>query len=125
MSSSIPSDSNTPGPVDASMYDAADGLDLRILREWLVGHRPRSTGPWTMADISDVITALQAVGDATLVKNSTYRAMRKDGAAIERLNAWMQNHGMAEAVVQRDGNAVEAAIDALQHFREMEAVDRG
>lgn len=85
-------------------------IDVAKLQAWM-----RDRQGWGAPDafIRDVLTALQAVGDATLVRNATYRAMRRDGAEVERLSAWLVNHGMAHALMQADGNPVDAAITGL------------
>jgi len=98
-------------------------IDTAKLHDWL----GRTYATWNDGDlfgglagrqvIADVIGALQAVGNATLVTNATYRAMRRDGTEIERLSAWMANHGMAETIIQTDGNPVDAAIAALATAR--------
>ncbi len=93
----------------------ADGVDLDRLNAWLVATRG---GDWaiSMTDkalIRDVVMALQAVGDATLVKNATYRAMRRDGADIERLTARLANSGHVGVLVEHDGNPVDAVLAVL------------
>ena len=100
-----------------------EGVDLLKLNEWLVA---RIGGDWTIsmmdqALIREVLAALQAVGDATLVKNGTYRAMRRDGADIERLTAWLANHGLTKALVEHGGNPVDTAITAITAARELVA----
>lgn len=93
-----------------------EGVDLYALRMWLIEH---GGSHWQHADqgvqlrIRDVLAALQAVGDATLVKNDTYRAMRRDGVEIERLAAWLANHGFTAALVEHGGNPVSVTITAL------------
>jgi len=92
----------------------ADGIDVLKLHRWLVAHRKSGSSPrYNEALIREVLDALQAVGDATLVKNATYRAMRRDGARVERLAAWLANHGEHTAVLDADGDPVEGAITAL------------
>ena len=90
----------------------ADGVDVAKMHAWIAA-RPG----WYLGDpapdvnmIRTVLAALQAVGDATLVKNATYRAMRKDGADIERLTAHLANRGHAGLLVECDGNPVAAII---------------
>lgn len=91
------------GPTD-------EPVDIDALWRWLIEHRPNG---WDGSAIRDVLAALQAVGDATLVKNQTYRMMRQDGARIERLTAWLASNGYAEVIVQHDGDPVAAAVEAL------------
>lgn len=94
----------------------ADGVDMMKLAEWLMANRKErgwSVYPVDTDTVRDVLAALQAVGDATLVKNDTYRLMRRDGADIERLAAWMSNNGMALLVVEQGGNPAAAAVAAL------------
>lgn len=87
-------------------------VDIAKLQAWMGG----GDAAWTASEqliIKHVIAALQAVGDATLVRNATYRAMRRDGAEVERLAAWIVNHGMTHMLMQADGNPVDAAIAGL------------
>lgn len=94
----------------------ADGVDINALWAWLLQNRPngwRNTIGRDGSAIRDVIAALQAAGDATLVKNATYRAMRRDGTDVERLAAYLANHGHADLLVDRDGNPVTAVIALL------------
>jgi len=109
----------TTGETLPEYDDPADSaVDVAKLHAWLASERGWYANPW-MGDpaapkaIADVLAALQAVGNATLVKNATYRAMRRDSADIERLNAWLANNGKAELLVQHDGDAVAAAVTAL------------
>lgn len=94
----------------------ADGVDTDAMHRWLTGRLPDY---WTSANIRekqlirDVLAALQAVADATLVKNDTYRTMRRDGVDIERLAAHLSNTGHADLVVDRGGNPVTAVIALL------------
>lgn len=109
-------DKGVPGPVGPDMYDdpADEGLDVGKLIAWLVEHcNWGGVLDLNGGLIREVLAALQAVGDATLVTNSTYRALRKDAAGIERLNAWLANHGMAERIIEADGDAVTAAINLI------------
>lgn len=69
--------------------------------------------------ITDVIGALLAVGDATIVKNATYRAMVRDGREIERLAAGMSPLGLAGHLVRCDGNPVTAALATLEAARDV------
>ena len=108
----LPTGETLPG------YDEgpADGVDIDTVWDWLIQHRPngwRNTIGRDGSTIRAVLAALQAVGDATLVKNGTYRAMRRDGADVERLGAWFANHGMSRMLVQHDGDAVSTAVTAL------------
>lgn len=101
-----------------------EGVDIAALWSWLIEHRPngwRNTIGRDGSAIRDVLAALQAVGDATLVKNGTYRAMRRDGADIERLAAWLANHGLSAALVEHGGNPVNTAITALTAAQAMVA----
>jgi hypothetical protein len=94
----------------------ADGVDVTKMVEWLRDrHRSgRAMASWTFNDdaatVRDVLAALQAVGDATLVKNETYRAMRRDGVDIERLTAHLANRGHADLLIEHDGNPVATII---------------
>lgn len=107
-------------------YDepADDGIDMAKVQAWLVANRGVHVDwigdPRTIHVIRSVVEALQAVGDATLVRNATYRAMRRDGADVEKLNAWLANHDLAELLVQHDGDAVAAAITGLDLRRTYE-----
>lgn len=85
---------------------------LKTRRGWdgeqvaLAGYRASQT-------VRDVLAALQAVGDATLVKNSTYRLMRRDGADIERLAAYLTREGYAGPLVEHGGNPVTTIIAVI------------
>lgn len=100
-------------------YDdgAADGADIIRIRDWVSRYGRCRDNLIVSGDpegvIRDVLAALQAAGDATLVKNETYRAMRRDGADVERLAAHLANHGHADLLVDRDGNPVTAVIALL------------
>jgi hypothetical protein len=97
-----------------------EGVDIDALWEWLIKERPhgwRNTIGRDGSAIRDVLAALQAVGDATLVKNQTYRAMRKEGADIERLTARLANRGHAELLVEH-GTPVDAAIAVIADFEQ-------
>lgn len=101
----------------------ADGVDTRKLLDWLHEQRGWGYGPHTCmpeTHIRDVLAALQAVSDATLVKNQTYRAMRKEGADIERLAARLANRGHAARIVEH-GGPVDAAIAVIADFEHYEA----
>lgn len=116
----LPDYDDDPGPVNPA-----------ALLAWVRRHRPLALP--TPHDLNDdnqryvnaghldvvraVLQALQAVGDATLVKNATYRAMRADGAAVERLGAWLIGHDHAGAVVEADGDVVRAAVGLLEAAR--------
>lgn len=67
--------------------------------------------------ITDVIGALLATGDATLVKNATYRAMVRDGREIERLAAGLTKAGVVELLVANDGNPVTTALEVVAQAR--------
>lgn len=88
-----------------------EGIDIDALHRWLVGNRQ-----WAGAvgrsphAVRDVLAALQAVGDATLVKNATYRAMRRDGADIERLAAGLTKLGYVAEIVEHHGSPVDTAL---------------
>lgn len=99
----------------------ADGVDIDALWSWLVARRADRWGPDApvvikiseeKSQIRDVLTALQAVGDATLIKNATYRAMRKDGADIEHLAARLANTGRSHLIIEC-GGPVGAALAIL------------
>jgi hypothetical protein len=95
-----------------------EGVDIDALWGWLIKERPngwRNTIGRDGSVIRDVLAALQAVGDATLVKNQTYRAMRKEGADIERLTARLANRGHAELIIEH-GTPVDAAIAVIADF---------
>lgn len=104
-----------------------EGVDTGALYRWLVKHRPEHWGPDApvvthateeVAQVRDVLAALQAVGDATLVKNGTYRLMRQDGTRIEQLAAWLANNGFADTLVEHNGDPAAAAVTLLAEFRE-------
>ncbi len=105
-------------------YDDEPRVDPAALLEWLRQHH--SSSGWAMplefdepsrlvvtgqqhTLIREVLQALQAVGDAQLVKNATYRAMARDGREVERLSAWLANNEPL-AVVEHMGDPVGAAI---------------
>ncbi len=95
----------------------ADGVDPMRLCEWLATNRPErgwSVYPVDLDTVRDVLAALQAVGDATLVKNETYRLMRRDGADVERVAAWLSNNGYAGHIVEHGGNPIDAALAGLR-----------
>ena len=106
----------------------ADGVDLHALHRWLTARAPLRWDSNPAAPnlehslIRDVLAALQAVGDATLVKNETYRAMRRDGVDIEHLTAHLANRGHADLLVLHGGNPVAAIIAVAT---ELDAADRG
>jgi hypothetical protein len=95
----------------------ADGVDVVKMREWLVKYRSWGGSPG-MNDplIRDVLAALQAVGDATLVKNPTYRAMRQDGMRIEHLTARLANTGRSGLLVEHGGDPVSVVLAMLAEF---------
>lgn len=92
-----------------------EGVDIEALTAWLRGHRNFRWG-YTVdqAIIRDVLVALQAVGDATLVKNGTYRLMRRDGADIERLSAGLTRLGYAAKIIEYDGSVADAALSVAR-----------
>lgn len=91
-----------------------EGVDIAALHQWVIDHRSWPGGiAIEMQRIRDVLAALQAVGDATLVKNGTYRMLRRDAADIERLAARLSRAGHAALVVESGGNPVTAAITLL------------
>jgi len=67
--------------------------------------------------VLDVLAALQMVGNATLVKNETYRAMRRDGQEIERLAAGLSRNGLTAFLVEHDGNPVSTALTVIEQAR--------
>lgn len=101
----------------------ADGVDIDALHEWLRLRFPNSWGfPEHLNDanravverghrllIGQMVAALQAVGDATLVKNGTYRLMRRDGADIERLAALLSRVAPL-SLVECGGNPVDTVV---------------
>lgn len=104
----------------------ADGpVDIDKLRTWLAANRPDSVvgqyGPGRevasqqqRAVVRDVLAALQAVGDATLVKNPTYRALVRQGQDVERLAAGLHKLGHVEAILEADGDVVKAALATIE-----------
>jgi hypothetical protein len=91
------------------------GADIWQLYRWCVENAGwPATGAAGYGLVADVIRALQTAGDATLVKNGTYRLMRRDGADVERLAAWLSNRGHADAIVGVGGNPVTAAITVIR-----------
>lgn len=97
----------------------ADGVDIAKMRAWLVEHRSWGGSP-SMNDplIREVLAALQAVGDATLIKNGTYRLLRKDAADIERLAARLAR-GHIEMLVEH-GHPVDAANAVIADYEQLE-----
>lgn len=103
-------------------YDGpADGVDIDQVFAWLKTRRDWNDGQTALTGyqahqtIRDVLAALQVVGDATLVKNATYRAMRKEGADIEHLSARLANTGHSDLIIENGGpvGAVIAILDNL------------
>ncbi len=103
----------------------ADGVDVDAMHAWLTG---RYGFTWTSVmgvtsgpreTIRMVVEALQAVGDATLVKNETYRVMRRDGADVERLAAALTRDGYVTTLVEHGGNPADAAITLVRRLKEM------
>jgi len=85
-----------------------------VLMAWLRQQYPSFWGPVEpLRAIGQVLQALQATGDATLVKNATYRSMLRDRADLERLAAHLLNGPHAAAVLEADGDPVAAAIRLL------------
>lgn len=91
-----------------------EGVDVAVLHRWLVANRHWGgvVGRGYPA-VSDVLVALQAVGDATLVKNGTYRMLRRDAADVERLAAQLSRAGHSALLVEHGGNPVTAAVALL------------
>jgi len=63
--------------------------------------------------VQDVLAALSAIGDATVLKNGTYRAMVRDRADLEKLAAYLTNHGHELLFLEHDGRAADAAIELI------------
>lgn len=100
--------------------ERSEGVDIHALCAWLSVHRAErgwSGYPIDFETVKDVLAALQAVGDAMVVRNATYRALVRDQRAVERLNAWLANHGLADQLVIHDGDAVAAATELLGSAR--------
>lgn len=94
----------------------ADGVDIDALHRWLAGRFPDYWTPVNIREqaiIREVLAALQAVGDATLVKNETYRVMRRDGADVEHLAAYLTREGYAGPLVEHGGNPVKTIIAVI------------
>lgn len=91
----------------------ADGADLERMLQWLTEHRGWIVPGIDRAVIREVLAALQAVGGATLVKNETYRAMRRDGTDVERLAAYLTREGYAGPLIEHDGNPVTTIIAVI------------
>jgi hypothetical protein len=97
----------------------ADGVDIDALHRWLLANRrgwyaaPNMGDPPAPAAIRDVLAALQAVGDATLVKNETYRAFTRDRADVERLSAYLAREGYTGPLVEHGGNPVTTIIAVI------------
>lgn len=106
-----------PGGEQLPQYDDEPRVDPAALTAWLARNRPRSTGPWNAADVADVLLALQVAGDATLVKNSLYRAMDRDRRDIERIGATLHRIGAIGSLLEHDGNVADTAIDGLERAR--------
>lgn len=102
-------------------YDDEPAVNAHTLRSWLIEHVPQrwSDAEGVIADgaereiITDVIGALQVAGDATTVKNATYRALLRDRAAVERLAAGLTRLGLTAWVLEADGDPITAALQAL------------
>ena len=95
-------------------YDDEPTVDPATLQHWLTANLAQRWGRESVSDprltsemldgmavyertvIADVLQALQAVGDAQLVKNPTYRAMIKDRADLERIGAALIRAGHAQ-----------------------------
>jgi len=111
-------------------YEDERHTDAHVIYAYLLKHVPDR---WTKCDcepgsgcsagdgdlqlITDVIGALLATGDATLVKNATYRAMIRDGREIERLAAGLTKAGVVELLVANDGNPVTTALKVVAQAR--------
>lgn len=96
-----------------------EGVDIDALHRWLMERSPNRWGPDApviinmsdeRAQVRDVLAALQAVGDATLVKNGTYRALRRDAVDIERLAAGLTRLGYVAEIVEHHGSPVDTAL---------------
>ncbi len=97
----------------------ADGVDIAKIHQWLIDNRSWTGAAYREAQlVRDVLAALQAVGDAQLVKNGTYRLMRRDGADIERLAAWLTHNKLGGKIVEHGGSPVDAAIAVLTEVRD-------
>lgn len=111
--------SNLPAGETLPEYDDQhpEGVDIEAVHRWLVEHhRPeywRVQNIRERAIIREVLTALQATGDATLIKNGTYRLLRRDARDVERLAARLTKAGYAALIVECDGNPVDAALAIL------------
>ena len=99
----------------------ADGVDIEQMCAWLKtrrgwdGEQVSLAGYRASQTVRDVLAALQAAGDATLVKNATYRAMRREGGDLERIRAWWANNDPATLIGEHDGDAPGATLNALRH----------
>jgi hypothetical protein len=112
-------------------YDDAPSGAVRValMRDWLRKFYPDQWDAPADADsaarsrfeqdraraISLTLTALQVVGDATLVANGTYRAMRRDGADLERIAARIANQN-PQLLVACDGNPATAVLAILDEL---------
>jgi hypothetical protein len=91
-------------------------VDPAVLMAWLRQQYPNFWGPVEpLRAIGQVLQALQAIGDATLIKNDTYRSMLRDRADLERLAAYLLNGPHAAAVLEADGDPVTAAIRLISN----------
>lgn len=133
---------NTPPaatpPDDLPQYDDEPQVDADRLQRWLVANLPTRWGERSVPDVGDahslqpeqramlaeyerqivvdVVGALLTVGDATIVKNPTYRALVRDQRQLEQLAAALTRYGFNDHVVQHDGNVVAAAVDLLAYL---------
>ena len=115
-----------------------EGVDINAVLAWLEERYP---GNWGTPDhfdavnqaivraghrraISLVLAAFQAIGDATLVKNGTYRMMRQDGNRVERLAARLANTDKAGLLIEHGGDPVSATLAILDAFDITRKTDR-
>lgn len=116
-----------PGGEQLPQYDDEPRVDPAALLAWLREHQPNAflpgDGDRDYVDavrcdmIRAVLQALQAAGDATLVKNSLYRAMDRDRRDIERIGATLHRIGAIGSLLEHDGNVADTAIDGLERAR--------
>lgn len=120
-----------PGGEQLPQYDDEPSVSPGALLAWLRERRAdllpvpsglddvnRSKVDWAHREVVlGVLQALQAVGDATLVKNATYRAMVRDGRDIERIGAALHRIGAVGSLLEHDGDVADTAIDGLERAR--------
>ena len=106
---------NLPAGETLPQYDDqhAEGIDVeaiisKVISDGRIGWGMTRT-PEQRAIVTAVIRAIQAVGDATFVKNGTYRLMRRDGADIERLAALLSRVAPL-TLVECGGNPVDTVV---------------